>query len=446
MISLRQRLSWGLMLSLTMLLVLQWIVVTYAINLLIEQQLVSRLQREGEGLLAGLQFNAQGSMQLDAQRMGSVYQRPFSGHYYLVFSGEQRHLSRSLWDADLAVAPLTPGSQKLLQLVGPEQQPLFAIAHGYQKQQHAITIVVAEDLTTLRTGMRRFQILYAVVSALGLAMLLLVQRIIVHRALRPLQTVRENMTRLGRGETDHIETTGPEEIMPLIDELNRLLTGMERKTKRSREALGNLAHSLKTHLTLLNQATARAEIKAHSELRFVIDASTQAIGQAVERELKRARLIGDLHPGRRVDLHAQIAQLANTLRHLYASRKVNFTWAIASDARFVGDQEDLLEMLGNLLDNAFKWCSGTVTLTVSGKDNVTFVVEDDGPGCPPEELDALAFRGYRADESKAGSGLGLAIVQDIVESYQGQLKFGRSAALGGLRSEVSFAKMVDPHQ
>lgn len=445
MISLRSRLSWGLMLSLTLLLVLQWVVVTYAIERLTEDQLVSRLQHESEGLLAGVRFDGQGAMQLDAQRMGAVYQRPFSGHYYVVSSGDQRHLSRSLWDADLAVMSLPPGRQALLHLAGPEAQPLFAVAHGYRKQQRAITIVVAEDLSRLQAGMQQFQMLYAAVSAVGLMLLMLVQRGIVLRALRPLQAVRESMARLGRGEADQVEARGPEEIMPLIEELNRLLAGMERKTKRSRGALGNLAHSLKTRLTLLNQTAERAEIAAYPEVRAAIYAATEAIGQSVERELKRARLLGDIHPGRRVDLQAEIAQLVHTLRLLYAAREVDIVWDIATDARFVGDREDLLELLGNLLDNACKWCQGKVALTVAGyQDGVGFIVEDDGPGCSPEELDAIVRRGYRADESRPGSGLGLAIVQDIVEGYGGHLQFARSATLGGLRVEVRFAQANPP--
>lgn len=436
MISLRRRLSWGLTLSLVLLLALQWLVVTYAINRLTEEQLAGRLQREGESLLAGVRFDAQGLMLVDTQRMGAVYQRPFSGYYYLVFSGQQRQPSRSLWDADLKVGPMAPGRRARLDLIGPERQPLLAVAHGYHKQQHAVTIVVAEDLTALQAGMRRFQLLYAAVSAAGLALLLLVQRIIVLGALRPLQGVRENMARLARGETSQVEAQGPEEIMPLIAELNRLLAGMERKTRRSREALGNLAHALKTRLTLLNQTAERAEIEAYPEIRSAIYASTDAIGQSVERELKRARLIGDTRPGRRVDLHGEVAQLVHTLRLLYASKDVNITWEIAADADFSGDQEDLLELLGNLLDNACKWCHGKVALTVSGKGAVSFVVEDDGPGCPPEELDTLIRRGYRADESKPGSGLGLAIARDIVESYGGSLAFSRSATLGGLRVEA----------
>jgi signal transduction histidine kinase len=123
------------------------------------------------------------------------------------------------------------------------------------------------------------------------------------------------------------------------------------------------------------------------------------------------------------------------MRMIHADK--DFSWEIAPNAHFVGDREDLLELLGNLLDNAGKWSLHEVRLTVSDGEGVHFVVEDDGPGYDGE-LNALTARGYRADESQPGSGLGLAIVRDIVESYGGTLNLGRSDTLGGLKAEVVF--------
>lgn len=434
--SLKMRLTWGLMLSLVILLGLQWVVVTYAISRLTENQLVDRLQREGESLLASARFDTTGSFHLQDQRLSSIYQRPFSGHYYVVLAGQQKQVSRSLWDSDLNVKVLQAGQQSKLYMAGPERQPLLVVVNGYKKQQQLITIAVAEDLSALQSRMMRFQLIYAAASLAGFILLLFVQRYIVLSSLKPLQLVRENMARLARGESNQVEAADLEEIQPLIDELNKLLIGLERKSRRSRDSLGNLAHSLKTQLTLLNQAAERAEVKAYPEVRASVYAATEAMGQIIERELKRARLVGEVYRGRQVDLHAEIAQLVHTLRLLYQNKAVNITWEVSSSSKFWGDQEDLLEMLGNLLDNACKWCEGRVSLSATGDGAVTFVVEDDGPGCQVSALDELVRRGFRADESKPGSGLGLAIVHDIVESYGGTLIFGRSPVLGGLRVEV----------
>ena len=437
--SLKGRLSWGLTLSLVLLLSLQWLVVSYAINQLSEDQLIKRLQHEGESLLAGIQLNASNQLAIDAKRLSAIYQRPFSGHYYVVTYGQQRLISRSLWDTDLHVDALTKDEQKIRYITGPEAQPLLVVAHGYQKQGHLISIAIAENLSPLKTSIERFQIIYAAISLLGLILLLAIQRWIVQHALLPLKEIQSDITKLERGEVNQINTKGPEEIAPLIAELNHLLQSIQQKSKRSRESLGNLAHALKTKLTLLNQTAERAEILALPEIRTSIYTATDALDQIIQRELKRARLMGDVRPMQQIDLKAEIAQLTHTMRMIYKEKTVNITWEIAEGTKFYGDGEDLIEILGNLLDNACKWCKRNVSLTVTGSDAPIFVIEDDGPGCPAHELNSLTQRGFRADETVAGSGLGLAIAYDIVNSYGANLSFNRSAALGGLRVEVRFS-------
>ncbi len=426
------------MLSLVVLLTLQWAAVSYAIKKESESQLAERLEREGESLLAGMQFDASGALQVDAKRISAVYQRPFSGHYYMIFANKDTQTSRSVWDAKLNIAPLKTDEKALYYAQGPEQQPLLVVAHGYQKQQQTITIAMAENLAPIQTSIARFQALYAAISVAGLMILLFIQRIIVQNALLPLGEIKDNIEKLSRGEVSQIESNGPEEISPLIEQLNRLLTGMQHKSRRSREALGNLAHALKTKLTLLNQAAERAEVDANTTIRNDIYAITESISHTLERELKRARLMGNAHPMRKVDLKSEISQLTHTLEQIYTNKAINIKWTVADDVAFNGDREDLLEMLGNLLDNACKWCHSKVALTVTGKNDTMFVVEDDGAGCAEHVLNNLTSRGFRADESQPGSGLGLAIVHDIVESYGANLSFSKSVALGGLRVEVKF--------
>lgn len=438
MTSLKRQLSWGLMFSLTTLLALQWAVVSYVINNLIEEQLVARLQREGESLLAGTYFSESGELLVDAKYISTIYQRPFSGHYYVVSSNKQYQTSRSLWDVDIPFEPLNKGEHNISFLEGPEQQPLLVVFDGYQKQGHIITIAVAENLTPVKDSMAHFQIIYAGVSLLGLFALLLIQRLIILNALKPLQQVKESIAKLVSGEENKIANNGPEEISPLIEELNRILASVQRKSKRSRESLGNLAHALKTKLTMLNQIAERQEINQLPAIRKDIYAATKSITHHIERELKKARLMGDIHAIQRVDLKTEIAQLANTLQRIYIKKAVHITWEVSSNSTFYGDREDLLEMLGNLLDNACKWCKHTVFLTVNKNKGVTFTIEDDGPGCPEQKLKMLVQRGFRADESTPGSGLGLAITNDIVNSYGASLIFSKSARLGGLCVEVSF--------
>lgn len=445
MTSLKTRLSWGLTLSLIFLLTLQWAIVSFAIYSFTHQQLSERLQREGESLLAGIDFDAQGQLTLDANRMSAVYQRVFSGHYYLVMSDDQRLASRSLWDSSLNVSSLRPDEEKEYATKGPDGQSLMLVSNGYRKQNRNLTITIAEDISALQSNLMQFQLIYALVSIAGLLTLLAIQRWIVAKALSPMQEIQQNMVRLSRGEAQTIEVQGPLEITPLITELNRLLLTMREKSRRSRESLGNLAHALKTKLTLLNQIAEREALNSELEIRSEIYKVSDAIKQHLDRELKRARLMGDSQPMRKVNLKNALAQLTHTLRQIYADKEVNIIWKIGKDTEFYGDQEDLLEMLGNLLDNACKWCSKTVLLDVRdvsdehGGHAPCFVIEDDGPGCEQSTLYQLTQRGFKADESKPGSGLGLAIVYDIVNSYGANLSFGKSATLGGLSVKVQFA-------
>ncbi len=435
--SLKGRLSAGLAASLVLLLGVQWWAASWAIERLTTEQLLSRMAHDAESLLAGAHFDPEGTLALDPARINAVYQRPFSGHYYVVAAGAQIVASRSLWDATLPGVVLEPGQVDVRNVEGPQRQPLLLRTAGYRKQERALSISVAEDLAPLRAGLRRFQVIYGVLSATVLAALLLVQRLIVSRGLAPIEAVRENLARLERGEAARIDAAAPAEIEPMIAELNRLLATLDKRSRRSREALGNLAHALKTRLAILNQAADAPELADRPALRDTLRESTEAMRRIVERELKRARLAGSAMPGQRVDLEAEIAVLARTLGMLYGDKSPVIDWEVAPGTQFVGDREDLLELLGNLLDNACKWCTRRVSLTVTRGDGLYFVVEDDGPGCAAETLDALTARGFRADESQPGSGLGLAIVRDIVDGYDGRLAFGRSAALGGLRVEVS---------
>jgi len=145
----------------------------------------------------------------------------------------------------------------------------------------------------------------------------------------------------------------------------------------------------------------------------------------------------DLTEGKGVDLAELVSQLIETLQRIYRDKALNINWQLAEKVRFDGDREDLLELLGNLLDNACKWCHQALALNISMVDDrLCLVVEDDGPGCDDDILSSLSQRGFRADESKPGSGLGLAIVQDIVESYSGSLSFQRSEQWGGLQVTV----------
>ncbi len=436
MTSIGSRLAVGLTLVLAVLLLGQWLWLTLTIDRLIEKQVISRLQEETESLLANLNLDANGQMTLENRQLSSNYQRAFSGLYFSVSSGQNRVFSRSLWDFNLETPAVGTGERRVLYLDGPQQQPLLAVAAGYFKQGRQLTVTVAEDITWMLEDKRQFQFVFTLLSASGFILLLLLQAGIVRQALKPLSKARRQLEQLGQGDIRQVDEQAPDEIRPLLSELNRLMNSMVTKTRRSRQSLGNLAHRLKTQLTLLNQIAESEPVRQDPQTRDAIYHQTQEIRRIIDRELKRARVSGFTLPGKGVNLDEMVSQLAETLRLIYRDKFPTIDWQIEDDVRFNGDREDLLELLGNLLDNACKWCQSQVQLKIWADQGIWLQVEDDGPGCDIEDLSHLTRRGFRADESKPGSGLGLAIVFDITDSYGGALTFKKSEKWGGLQVTV----------
>lgn len=432
--SLQTRLSTGLIVSLVVLFSLQWLIVSRSIRSLTEGYIESRLRHDSEGLLAALNPMSQTtSPALNQEHVDLIYNRPFSGHYYMIRTGDHLLHSRSLWDYALPIPDVSVGETRRLYSPGPAGQHLLLLVNGFKKQDMIVIIAVAEDLSEIETNIRHFQFIYGAVSLAILAVLIIIQRVIIDMGLAPLKEVRRDITSLEKGEINHLREDVPGEIRPLIKEINHLLEMMTEQLQRSRKALGNLAHALKTPLTLLTQLSDREEIRNYPEIRHHLIEYTGTLRNLLERELRRARLAGTPRPGQQIVLETEIRYLLEALKKIYKDKALEMTYSIPPGGIFSGDREDMLELLGNLLDNACKWAQGKVALKIEKDDGISFCIEDDGPGCPAEELERLSQRGVRIDESATGHGLGLAIVRDIVEQYSGEVIFGRSEQLGGFK-------------
>lgn len=429
MYSLTARLSLGLVVALILLAGVALVTVNYSLRQLTEGFVLTRLEHDIDYLLTLLRFDARRHLSLAEEQLQPVFRQPYSGHYYTVLAGDQVLRSRSLWDAELALPP--PDGRRVLNLPGPAGQQLLVLERRVTRQGQPLRIAVAEDFTPLAQGVRELLLELVLLTLVVLSVLGAGQYLIVRRGLWPLRRVGEDIRRLGRGEIRQLDMRTPLEIRPLVDEINHLLATLEQRLQRSRHALGNLAHALKTPLAVLTQIADRLPGDAGGQ----VAGQTERIRQLVDRELKRARIAGPASPGQRVLLAAEVDDLAATLQRIYRDKPLDLQIRIDATEVFKGDRDDLLELLGNLLDNACQWARGVVRLSIAEGDRL--VIEDDGPGCPPAELERLTRRGQRLDEQRRGHGLGLAIVADIVEQYAGALSFDRSPELGGLRVTVS---------
>ncbi|MNE14353.1 Sensor protein PhoQ [compost metagenome] len=368
-------------------------------------------------------------MQLDERRLHPAYQRAYSGRYFRIDFADDIWRSRSLWDSELP-RPAGKGLAPAL-AEGVAGQRLLVFRGDYRRFGQQLSISVAQDYTPVLSSLARIRWLGLGLGAGSLLLVLLLQWLTVRRALAPLERVRRQIAELQAGRLSALDSRVPRELEPLVGEVNHLLRHTEDTLRRSRHALGNLGHALKTPLAVLVSLANREELRAHPALRATLVELLTQIDQRLARELGRARLAGEALPGAHFDCAAELPALCATLRQIHPH--VDIDWQAPAGLRLPWDREDLLEALGNLLDNACKWADSTVKVS-AGEDAEGYwlCVEDDGPGIVLAQREAVVDRGNRLDEQVAGHGLGLAIVRDIVQACGGKLSLEDSAELGGL--------------
>lgn len=410
--------------------VLLWISVS-AIEALSRSYVQTRLEHDAESLLAAIELNREGKLVLRDGRLGAIYQRPLSGHYFLVEAVDgQRLRSRSLWDESLPLPAIEVGKVTHVRLAGPEGHPLLVRAGGYEKFEQRMTVAVAEDISTLTRRIQRYQ--WYALGALSLMVLIIVlmQWRILRKGFGALDQIRQEMQQVSEGGRQRVEALGPSEIKPLTTEINRLLDQQQQRLQRSRQALGNLAHALKSPLSLLMQEV--DGLKLASEQSERLQAPARRIHELIQRELKRARIAGEGSAGSHFNAAETVSDLAQALRQIYRDKDLSITWSELPQQSLPLDEEDMTELLGNVLDNACKWAKHQVRLSMALDQGLQLSIEDDGPGVDAADYETVLRRGGRIDESHQGHGLGLAIVHDLVQDYGGSISFQRSSMLGGL--------------
>ena len=384
--------------------------------------------------MGALWVNPAGQVRLREGRVTPIYQQPLSGHYFeAVLSGGGRLRSRSLWDESLDLTPLPVGAVRVERRQGPAGQVLLVRAAGYAKDGLVFGLAVAEDLAPMEAQIRRFQQLSLAVLAGALVLVLLIQRWVLRRGFRAVDRVRGQLRAVSEGQRERLDFMGPVEIRPLSAEINRLLDQVRQRLQRSRQALGNLAHGLKAPLTLVTSELERLPLAPADRER--INGQLARVGQLVERELKRARFAGE-GAGQRFDPAQDLPDLVEAVGQLHRARGIRIETDRFDGGPLPFDREDMLELLGNLLDNACKWARQRVVVGIERGDDLVLRVCDDGPGIAPGDRERLLRRGVRLDEQEQGHGLGLAIVRELVEGHGGRLILDDAADLGGLEVRV----------
>ncbi|HXC56131.1 MAG TPA: sensor histidine kinase [Rhizomicrobium sp.] len=410
------------------------------------------LRDDLDALVAAAGHDANGTLRLDQHYLGESFQRAYSGAYWQIAPvGKGATLiSHSLLDRTIAFTDQAPQRDGVVggHGEGPDGQYLRILARRIEfpitatakpDDARAYMFYVASDMNDLNARIAEFDgtlIWSFVILGLGLIAAVFIQ---VRVGLQPLRRVIESLHRIRAGQARRLEGNFPSEIEPLASELNSLIEHSAEVVGRARSYVSNLAHFLKTPLTVLSS-------EAAAQPGPLADAVTRQVGtmrRQVDHYLARARAAGALDVlGSRTVVAGVLDDLARTLRRIHKDRAIAIEIVCPPSLAFRGDRQDLEEMAGNLLDNACKWAASEVRATAMPA-GATFQlrVEDDGPGLTPEEREQVGERGERLDESVPGTGLGLAIVRDIAKLYGGSLELGASD-LGGLGVRLTLPSIV----
>ncbi|HJY17702.1 MAG: ATP-binding protein [Xanthobacteraceae bacterium] len=381
-----------------------------------------------------------------------LFELPLSGWYWQVTrldaAKPEVHSSRSLWDSNLPRLPendapaVSSGGYLKGYASGPEEARLRVVQRTVDLGDDGRYLIsVAGEATDIDEDMKSFdRTIGAIFAGLTLA-LILTTALQVRLGLAPLKRISESLAAIRSGRAERLEGEFPLEIAPLARETNALIEANHEIVERARTHAGNLAHALKTPLSVIvNEAAARA----NDPLAQKVMEQADLMRDQMVRQLERARLAArPIVLGTLIDVPPVVTALARTMEKLHRDREIAIAVDVPPQARFRGEQQDLEEMIGNLVDNACKWARSRVAIEVvaedaaaNGKSKVRVIVDDDGPGLSPAERESVARRGQRFDESKPGSGLGLSIVVELASLYKGVLTLDTSP-IGGVRAELA---------
>jgi two-component system sensor histidine kinase PhoQ len=381
------------------------------------------------------------------------FSRPGSGLYAVAVGEYGFH-----WESASAIGrdfsflkPLPPGVSQFIGPIDTRMGRLYYYSYGValdtddKKKSVELTMTVAQTEAQFEGDnavFRRTLVIW--LSILGV-MLIVLQLLLLRWSLTPLRKVASDMSRVERGDSEQLDSQYPLELTGLTERINAFINNEREQRTRYRHTLADLAHSLKTPLAVIRSQLESVAGDEPSRRNGVL-VQVRRMDELVAYQLSRAATSGRQTFASAVPIAGHAEDLVQSLEKVYAAKNVLCEFDIDDDAVFYGEQGDLLELMGNLLENAFKWAGHRVLLIVktqpsSGRQRpgLRLSVEDDGPGIAEDKIDKVLQRGVRGDERVQGHGIGLSIVQDIVHAYQGELVVDRSPEFGGARFSVRLA-------
>lgn len=368
------------------------------------------------------------------------YETPFSGLYWQITGEDGTALrSRSLWDFTLSAIPGAPadGTIRFGVIEGPDGQSLTAIQRSLRFATESggrrFSVILAEDRAVIDASIARFG-LDLVLAMIVLGVVLLIAAFLqVELGLRPLKTLREGVERIRRGRAARLDESYPEEVLPLVAEVNDLLDSQTASLEFARARAADLAHGLKTPLAVLSNSAADLAARGETETAATLEELAEDMTDRIDYQLRLSRL--SLRSHNQIfsaDLSEALHRSINVLGKTRAGERIAFSLDIGVDLIVDIDPHDLIELVGVVLENAVKWADSLIVVAVHSEGPMAILeIADDGPGLAPEKIRQITQRGQRLDESRPGSGLGLAIATEIIEMNRGRIAFSASS-IGGL--------------
>ncbi len=430
-LSLRNRLLLAAFIWLTAMILAAGIVVPTQVYGYMVDETKSQLSIYMDELAANLETNNAGQLLMLSKLSDPRFRRPYSGLYWSIDAGDHRLRSRSLWDRTIESKPLKN------RLVGARNEPLIYIEKTLYlpEYRNPVHVTIGIDEKPIRASIAKLKSQLWIILGLLFVGLLIVMGGQIYWSLAPLRKLQQDLVKLRAGEQNSLNHSYPQEISPVISDLNALLFHYQELLERARHHAGNLSHALKTPISVL-----RNEIAALSDAdRAKLQLPIEQIQQQIDYHLSRARMAGSKNilavkssPSQCVDT------IASAFDKLYAARELTLVNELESELLVAVEEHDLSEMLGNLLENSYKWANSLIRIYHQPEQNgsVSIVIEDDGPGIPTEKLSSVQKRGVRLDESTPGSGLGLNIVTEMAHSYRGAFTL-ETSNLGGVKAVLT---------
>lgn len=432
---------------------LAWVLLTiivagWGLNSLFKQHMMQQVRAELtlhlNQLLSFVAVDPDGKVSVPHALSDARFDQPLSGLYWQIDQqdGQGRTAttgllrSRSLWDNVLPTLNIGNTSTALQDFTitdadGTVLDAVGRIIQPEEESSYPLRLVVAVNHDIVALPVERFRnmlILALTILAIGLMVAVTIQVIL---GLRPFGRLRKSLADVHEGKTSHIEGDFPAELEPLVNDFNQVLDVNAKVIERARTQAGNLAHAVKTPLAILSNAAA----KEQTSFSALVQEQVAMAQRQVNYHLARARAAAAMQASTsRTPVKKSLEALIRVMQRLYAERNLDIRLHLQEDhCAFRGEEQDFQEMLGNVLDNACKWASHAISVTVAQvRNDIVITVDDDGEGLPENQKDLIFQRGIRADEKKPGTGLGLDIVRDLTDLYQGAVVTA-SSPFGGLR-------------